>query len=411
MSDQAENGRAPTLKRVIGLPLLVLYGLGITIGAGIYVLVGAATADAGLYAPAAFLLAAFVMAFSALSFAEFSGRVPESAGEAVYVEAGFGWPWLSLLTGLSIVAAATIAGAAIALGCAGYVNALLDVPRPAIVAVIVLSMGALAAKGIQESVSFAGILTVIEVLGLAVIIYAGFRADPGVLAKLPASIPPLDDNAALTGVLAAGLVAFFAFIGFDDVVNLVEETKDPRRTMPWAIVISLVLVTVIYVLVVLVAVTALPLEDLAKSEAPIGLLFERLTGLSPVTITLIAIVATLNGVVIEIIMAARVVYGLSKKGRLPARLGAVSAATQTPLLATGLITAVMLLLALFVPLDALVEATSEVILAVFALVNVALVIVKVRGDAPPDGIFTVPMIVPLIGAVTCVGLLFGPMLM
>ena len=133
--------------------------------------------------------------------------------------------------------------------------------------------------------------------------------------------------------------------------------------------------------------------------------------ISPLSITLIAIVATLNGVVIEIIMAARVVYGLSRKGRLPARLGAVNARTQTPLVATAVITLATLALALFVPLDALVEMTSQVILAVFALVNLSLVVVKIRGDAAPEGIFTVPVPVPVIGAVTCVGLLFGPMLL
>ena len=126
MSDLQETGRTPELKRVIGLPLLVLYGLGITIGAGIYVLIGVAAGEAGIFAPSAFLFAAFVMVFSALSFAEFSGRIPQSAGEAIYVDAGFGWPLLTLLTGLSIVFAAVIAGAAISLGCAGYVAELVD---------------------------------------------------------------------------------------------------------------------------------------------------------------------------------------------------------------------------------------------------------------------------------------------
>ncbi|HBN31224.1 MAG TPA: amino acid permease, partial [Rhodobacteraceae bacterium] len=126
----------------------------------------------------------------------------------------------------------------------------------------------------------------------------------------------MSDTVALQGVFAASLIAFFAFIGFDDVVNLVEETRNPTKTMPWAIAISLVLVTVIYFLVVFVAVQSVPIDQLAGSEAPIGLLFERLTGFSPLAITLVAIVATLNGVVIEIVMAARVVYGLGRRGRL-----------------------------------------------------------------------------------------------
>jgi basic amino acid/polyamine antiporter, APA family len=405
MNQPTENAE---LARVIGLPLLVLYGLGITIGAGIYVLIGTAAQEAGIYAPSAFLLAALVMAFSALSFAEFSGRIPQSAGEAVYVDAGFGWNWLTLITGLLIVFSATIAGAAISLGCAGYVGELIDLPRPVIVSVIVLLMGALAARGVKESVMFAGVLTVIEVLGLLAIIIAGYLAEPAMLSDLPSSIPSFSDTAALTGVFSAALIAFFAFIGFDDVVNLVEETKNPKRTMPWAIVISLVAVTVIYFLVVYVAVRAVPIDDLAGLDAPVGLLFERLTGMSPLAITLVAIMATLNGVVIEIIMASRVVYGLGRKGRVPAWAARVHPKTKTPLNATIVITAVMLAAALFVPLDALVELTSQIILFVFTLVNLSLVVVKLRRDPAPDGTFIIPAFVPFIGIFSCLFLLVGP---
>ncbi|MCB1368630.1 MAG: amino acid permease [Rhodobacteraceae bacterium] len=408
MTDRPAATTAPELRRVIGLPLLVLYGLGITIGAGIYVLIGSAAEQAGLFAPTAFLAAAFVTAFSALSFAEFSGRIPQAAGEAAYVEAGLNRNWLTLATGFMIVFSATIAGAAISLGCAGYVAVLVPLPEWVIVIIIVLAMGALAMKGVLESVAFAGLLTLIEIAGLAIIVAAGFWSDPGMLAKLPASIPGPGDPAAWSGVLAASLVAFFAFIGFDVMVNMVEETRDPARTMPWAIILTLIAVAVIYFLVVFVAVNAVPIPELANSSAPVGLLFERLTGMSPLAITLIAIVATLNGVVIEIVMAARVLYGLGRKGRAPAWLAAVSPATQTPLNATLLISASLLAAALFVPLDALVEATSLIILAVFALVNLSLVIVKWRRDPAPAGIFTVPLLVPVVGLLTCLFLVIGP---
>jgi len=402
------NG-SPRLRRAIGLPLLVLYGLGITIGAGIYVLIGAAGAAAGAYAPSGFLFAAFVMAFSALSFAELSGRIPQSAGEAVYVDAGFGWNWLTLATGLLIIFSATIAGAAISIGCAGYVSVLLPLPQPLIVAAIVLLMGAVASRGVKESVLFAGVLTVIEILGLLVIVVAGFVHEPSMLEKIPSAFPPLTDTVALTGVLSASLIAFFAFIGFDDVVNLVEETRDPERTMPWAIVISLIAVTVIYFLVVFVAVQSIPIEMLSQSNAPIGLLFEELTGMSPLGITLIAIVATINGVVIEIIMASRVVYGLGKKGRLPKSLAIVNEHSRVPLNATVLVSAGMLVLALFVPLDDLVEWTSQMILTAFTLVNMSLIIIKLRRDPPPENIFTVPLICPILGVMTCLFLLVGPL--
>ncbi|MGI9390748.1 MAG: APC family permease [Boseongicola sp.] len=402
------SGQSPRLRRAIGLPLLVLYGLGITIGAGIYVLIGSAAAAAGPYAPSAFLFAAFVMAFSALSFAELSGRIPQSAGEAVYVDAGFGWNWLTLATGLLIILSATIAGAAISIGCAGYVAVLLPLPQPIIVAAIVILMGIVASRGVKESVMFAGVLTVIEILGLMVIVVAGFVNEPSLIRQVPTAFPASTDTIALAGVLSASLIAFFAFIGFDDVVNLVEETRNPRRTMPWAIVISLVAVTVIYFLVVFVAVQSVPLDTLSNSNAPIGLLFEELTGLSPLGITLIAIMATINGVVIEIIMASRVVYGLGKKGRLPRFLAAVNERSRVPLNATILITAVMLVAAILVPLDELVEWTSQMILTAFTLVNMSLIIIKLRGDSPPDNIFTVPLICPILGVITCVFLLFGP---
>lgn len=411
-SEEAHNLSAePTLRRVIGLPLLVLYGLGITIGAGIYVLIGAAAAEAGQYAPTAFLFAAFVMGFSALSFAELSGRIPQSAGEAVYVHAGFRTNWLTLITGLLIVTAATVAGAAISIGCAGYVAELVPLPKPVIVAAIVVLMGTIAGIGVRESVFFAGVLTVIEILGLLAIVIAGFWADPEMIGRLPDAVPALDDTAALTGVLGAGLIAFFAFIGFDDVVNMVEETRNPKKTMPWAIIISLLAVTVIYFLVVFVAVQSMSAERLAGSDAPIGLLFSELTGLSPFGITLIAIFATVNGVLIEIIMAARVVYGLAKKDLLPKVVAKVDPHSRVPLRATVLITLVMLGLAVFVRLDALVELTSQMILIAFTLVNMALIRIKWRGDPAPEGTFIVHVIFPIVGVLTCMFMLVGPLVL
>ncbi len=407
-SDSRETG--PKLKRSIGLPSLVLYGLGITIGAGIYVLVGEAAGRAGVYAPSAFLFAAVVMAFSAATFAELSGRVPQSAGESAFVQRGFGLPWLTLATGLAIILAAVVAAAAIGLGCAGYIGLLIDLPEPVLVSAVIIVMGLIAAWGIKESVTFAAALTVLEVLGLLAIVAAGFRANPQLLTEIPDVFPSLNDGAALSGVFSASLIAFFAFIGFDDVVNLVEETVNPARVMSWAIGITLGIVTILYFLVSLVAIDALPLDELAGSSAPIGLLFERLTGWPPLAITLIAIFATMNGVVIQIIMASRVTYGLARGRSLPAVLGRVNRVTRTPLLATALITIVSVFLALFVPLDRLAEWTTQVILSVFVLVNLALFRIKLRREPAPAGIFTVPIAVPVLGAVSCIFLVVGSLI-
>jgi len=396
------------LKRSIGLTGLVLYGLGVTIGAGIYVLVGETIVRAGPYAPAAFLLSAIVMGFTAASFAELSGRVPQAAGEAVYVEKSFGLPWLTIVVGLAVLMEAMIAASAIAVGSAGYVSELIDLPKEVLVVCIVLLMAGIAAWGIQESVAIAGAMTLVEVAGLLVIIFFGIANDPGTLTALPpALMPPPGDLPAMSGVLAASMIAFFAFIGFDDVVNLVEETKRPRKVMPWAIGITLTIVTLLYVLVSFVAEQNVSVEDLASTSAPISLLFERLTGLPPLVITLIAIIATMNGVVIVLIMAARVAYGMAQEGRLPSWLGAVSPRTQTPLRATVLVTAVVLIMAIFTPLDKLAETSSQVLLAIFVAVNLALVWFKFNGVPPPKDAFTVHIAFPIAGAVLCLALLLG----
>lgn len=403
-----QDPSAPELKRVIGLPRLILYGLGVTVGAGIYVLVGETAARAGIYAPIAFLLAAFVMAFSACSFAELSSRIPKSAGEAAYVDAAFGWSWLTLITGLSIVLSGSVAAAAISVGSAGYVAQLINIPIPAIAIIIVILMGSIASWGIQESVTFASALTLIEIMGLVIIIIAGFKNNPEILSTLPSSVPALTDGLALKAILSASLIAFFAFIGFDDVVNIVEETINPHKIMPIAIGVTLFIVTVLYVLISVVALDALPLSELVTSKAPVGLLFERLTGMSPLTITLIAIFATLNGVVIQLIMASRVLYGLSRKGQLPRMFATLNAKTQTPVFSTVILSVFVIFLVAFVPLGQLAEWTSQINLSVFCLINIALIWMKLQKVPVKKDLFAVPIIIPTLGALTCLGLLIGP---
>jgi len=398
----------PTLRRAISLPLLVFYGLGVTIGAGIYVLVGATVAQAGIYAPVSFLVAAFVMLFSASSFGELSGRFPQSAGEAAYVEAAFRIPSLTVLTGALLLAAGTISAAAIAVGCAGYVALLVPLPLWMIIALTVLFSGFIAAWGIVESVRFSAVLTVVEVLGLVVVVIAGIWYQPDIIIALPTVFPQPSDTPALTSIGVASLLAFFAFIGFDGMVNVVEETENPARNMPMGIFITLMITTLLYFSVAAVAVLLLPLDDLGQSAAPISLLYKSLTGMSPTAITLIAIAATLNGVVIQAILSTRIIYGMANVGRLPKGLAQLDARTRTPLLATGLVTVGTLAFALLFPINILAERTSQVVLVVFILINLALLRIKWRGDPAPDGILIVPAIVPAIGLVTCVAMLVGP---
>ncbi|MGI9409811.1 MAG: APC family permease [Hyphomicrobiaceae bacterium] len=399
----ASTGASVELRRTLTLPLVVLYGLGVTIGAGIYVLVGATAGVAGVYAPLSFVVAALVMVPSACSFAELVGRMPVSAGEAAYVRAGFNSQQLSVVVGLMVVTVGTVSAAAISIGSVGYIRQFVDLPGSILIPIVVAAMTIIAAWGVRESVTFAGIMTVIEIAGLVFIIAGGFLG-PGQSLETNA----LQDQAptSLTmigfGILSGGVLAFFAFIGFEDLVNMAEETQQPARTLPRAIFLTLIISTVLYLLVATVAVLNVPINQLARAEAPLSLVFERTTGVSPATISAIAIIATLNGVIVQIIMAARVIYGLANQGSLPAQLGNVNAITRTPLIATALVGMLVLILAMVVPLTRLAETTSQITLTVFALVNIALWNIKRRGESAPENCYIVPAWVPVVGFASCV---------
>ncbi len=394
-----------SLNRSISLPLLIFYGLGTTIGAGIYVLIGATAARAGIYAPAAFVIAAFVMAVTAASFSELSGRFPVSAGEAAYVRAGFNSRSLSVLTGLMVILAGVVSSSVISQGTAGYIREFIDVPPLVLIPVIVCALGAVAAWGIVQSLTIAAIFTIIEAVGLLMIVGGAFIADPALFLRMSEVIPPLFDIQVWTGVMGAGLLAFFAFIGFEDMVNVAEEVKDPKRTMPRAIFFTLAITTVLYFFVAAVAVLATPIEGLAASEAPLAYVSGFVAGPSPLVISMIGIIATMNGAIIQILMAARVIYGLARQGSIPAWFGRVNARTRTPLMATVITTAIILVLAMTFSLAGLAEMTSRITLVVFALVNLALIRLKLKGEAAGEGVLVVPLIVPVAGAVLCVGFL------
>jgi len=362
-----------TLQRALNLPLLVLYGLGTTIGAGIYVLVGSAAGHAGLYAPLAFLVAAIGIAPSAASYAELAGRYPVSAAEAVYVENGFNSRTISTLSGLLVIFSGVVAAAAITVGCAGYIRVFFDWPFWMVVSGVVLCMGAVAALGILESVLLAAIFTLIEVGGLLVLVAVGFSVNDNVIASIPV----------------------------EDMVNVVEETKKPAFTMPVAIGLTLIITTMLYFLVTLVSVSSVLPSELAQSEAPLSAVYEKLTGTSAVVISAIAIFATLNTILIQFIMASRVIYGMADRSALPAVFATVNPVTRTPLVATALVVACAALLALAIPLGKLAEYTSMIILIIWAMSNTALVLIKWRKTPAPENAFQVPFWVPVLGLAFC----------
>lgn len=397
-----QPGESGRLVRSLTLTHAVLYGLGVTIGAGIYVLVGIAAGRSGMHAPLAFLAAAVAMGLSAASFAELGTRMPVSASEAAYVQAAFGRRWLSLTVGLLVVATATVSAATIGVGSAGYLAVFLHIPAPWIVSGTIVLMGMIACLATVHSVTFAGIMTLVEAGGLLLIIAAGLGQGADVVTRLPEMWPSVGDTSAWIGVAGTALIAVFAFIGFEHLVNIAEELKDPGRILPRALFITLGLTALLYALVVWIAVTAVPPEELARSSAPLALVFERLTGMPLMTMSAIAIVATLNGLIVHIIMIGRVVYGLADNGSLPKVLARLNPVTHTPLLATIIGVSAILLLALAVPLAGLADLTARLTLVIFAAVNIALIVIKRRESAPPIGPFICAQWVPYAGLASSV---------
>jgi amino acid transporter len=394
-----------TLQRVLSFPLVVLYGLGITVGAGIYVLIGETAARAGALAPLAFLLSALVMVPPAFSFSELAGRYPFAAGAAQYVEEGLKSRILGLAVGLAVICSGLVTAATISSGAAGYLGTMVPLPQWLLICIVVLAMGMIAGWGIRASVLFASAMTICEVGGLLMIILGAIISDPAILARLPELVPSVVDRAALGGILQASLLAFFAFIGFEDIANIAEEIKEPRRTIPRAILGTLLASTMLYVLLIVVAVLTVGPFSMAGQSAPLSFLFTTVTGLPAGSISIIAVMATLNGVIVQIIMISRLAYGLSSRKLAPQFLSRVNPRTRTPLVATTLASLMILGLSLTLHIVVLAEWTSRIILLVFAAVCLSLFVIKIRGDHAPEGAFQNPTWLPAAGFVACAGLL------
>ena len=404
-SDHSQTQReGPGLKRALTLPLLTLYGLGVTLGAGIYVLVGAVAGEAGLYAPVSFLLAALVVGITAMSYAELATRFPVSAGEAAYVQAGFGIRQLTLLVGLLVALSGIVSSAAVAIGAGAYLSGVTGLPVGWLAIATVLAMGALAAWGITESVTAAAIVTVVEMCGLLLVIGWGFGGPSEAVAS-PGEFIPAIGGEHWIGIGGASILAFFAFIGFEDMANVAEEVKNPVRTYPRALLLTLVITTLLYILTVVSVMMKVPVEELSGSAAPLMLAFKDAPSIYRDAFSVIAVVATVNGILIQMIMASRVIYGLADRGHLPRLLAYVSPSTRTPLAATAFVVLAVIALSWGFPIEVLAERTSQIVLFIFVLVNLALLRLKQRGEGAAGDHFAVPIAVPIAGAITCAILL------
>lgn len=357
-----------------------------------------------MYAPISFTLSALLAMITAFSYAELSSRFPHSAGEVRYINAAFNRKKLSQLVGWLVIFTGMVSAAALANATAGFIQDFIALPVVPLTILIVFILGAIAAWGITESVVVVTIITLLEVGGLCVIIFAGQDDLASLGTRWPDLIPTENilDFAIWGSIISIAFLAFYAFIGFEDMVNVAEEVKDVRRTMPLAIIISMLLTLLLYILVSLVAVLSGDPSELAQSNTPMSVIMERQgSPIPPSIMGMISMLASVNGALVQMIMGSRVLYGMARSGKAPASFGHVNTKTQTPLNATALVIVAVLMFALLFDLTTLARLTSAIILFVFACVNASLLKLKYSGEDSPHNVFTVPFWLPLCGFIIC----------
>lgn len=386
------------LKRSLSLPMITFFGLGNIMGAGIYVLVGKVAGEAGYFAPLAFFVASIVAAISAFSYAELSARYPVSAGEAVYLHEGLNVRVLTIGVGLLITIAGMVSTSALVHGFVGYLSVFVDWPNWLTIVSVVLILGTVAIWGIGVSVMVAAIFTIIELIGLLIIVVLGgdYIADTNL--QLSSNAFSLS-TISWAGVFSAAFLAFYAYLGFEDMVNVAEEVKQPEKNMPRAILIAVVVSTLLYAGVSTVAVMVIEPQQLAVSKAPLADVYQKITSEKPVLLTVIGLFAVINGALIQIIMASRLLYGMSKNAWLPRFLSHVNPKTNTPIASTLVVIFIVLVLSLLFHLVTLAQITSYIVLSVFALVNLSLIKIKVK-DPQPENVRVYSKWIPVMGFLT-----------
>lgn len=401
------------LRRSFGLVTLVAFGIGDILGAGIYGLIGDVAADVGNAVWAAFLVAFVVAAFTGLSYAELGSRMPRSGGEATYAAAAFRKRWLAYLVGFLVLLSGLVSISTVSHIFANYLTAsgglLPDFPSWLVRVAFLLGISAITYWGIKQTSAANVVCTLVEVGGLLTVVIVAL---PYFGSVDYLEFPEEAATEALAGVpwwalLSGGVLAFYSFIGFEDLANVAEEVKDPRRNLPRAIVISLAVAAVFYGLVAIAAVSVIPHGELSAegARAPLLRVVERAAPGFPIRLfTLISLFAVTNTALVNFVMGSRLLYGMSRQHLLPAALGRVHGGRRTPHVAILLILAVTTVLTLTLEKATLAGTTSLVLLVVFFVVNLSLLVLKLRKDPVEEGVVQVPVFVPVLGALLTIAL-------
>jgi APA family basic amino acid/polyamine antiporter len=402
-SDGSEGTR---LRRAVSGRLLFLFILGDVLGAGVYALFGVIAGEVGGAVWVPMVVALLLALLTAASYAELVTKYPRAGGSAVFAERAFRSPLVSFLVGYCMLAAGVTSAAGLALAFAGnYLGVFLDVPAVPAALVFLLLVALLNARGIRESVRANVLMTVVELSGLVLVVVLGAvvlaRGDGDV--RRVTEFPP--GVSVASGVLAAALLAYYSFVGFETSANVAEEVRDVRRVYPRALFGALLVAGVVYVLVGLAASVVLPTEDLADSSGPLLEVVRAAdAGIPDELFSVVALVAVANGALLTMIMASRLVFGMAEQALLPRSLARVLPGRRTPWVSILVTTLVAMALTLTGDLATLANTVVLLLLLVFLSTNTAVLVL--RRDRIEEDHVRVPALVPVLAVGSCLLLLW-----
>lgn len=405
-----EVKKKPKLKRRVSLFALTAYGVGNVLGAGIYALIGQVVGITGNLSWLSFILASITGALTGLSYAELSAMFPKSAAEFVYTEEAFKIRILSFILGWIIIFSGILSAATVALGFANYLSNLFGISSVILVVIfailLVIILSIINFIGIKTSTRTNILFTLIEATGLIIIIIIGipFFGSVDYLALPSAS--------SFTAIFSSVALIFFAYIGFEDIANIAEEVKEPHKNLPKAIIYAIIITTILYCLTAISVVSILPYNVIAASEAPLNSVASAVLGpTGGIIMSLIALFATANTVLIMLIVTSRMMYGMARDKALPEGLSKISPQHRTPMIAILITMLFTIIPIFFVDISIVAHATVFGVLINFILVNVSLIALR---KTKPDmerpfklkpSIKWVPVIA-LLGSIVCIALLF-----
>ena len=391
-------GEKPELKRELGLFELVLSGIGTILGAGIYVLLGKAAGLAGDAVWLSFLFASVVAALTGISYMELSSMFPKAGAEYIYVKRAFG-NRSAFITGLLTILGLIIANSTVSLGFAGYFSILFNTPIIATAIVLVLIFSIVLFIGIKQSVQIVILMTIVEVAGLLLVVFVGLPHIGSV---------NYFDIRNISGIFEASTLIFFAFLGFEDIVKLAQETKNPEKTIPKALILSIMITVVLYILVAVSAVSILGYETLSTSSAPLADVASVALGSDAfLVMAIVALFSTANTSLLMMLGGSRILYGMAESGSLPQVFSLIHPKRRTPWVAILTIAAISILFLFIGDVAMVANISNFMIFIIFFMVNTSLIRLRYRepGTKRP---FKSPMnigrfaVLPALGALSTI---------